>query len=263
MLALMCVGANAVAQEFKIETAIYAGDQKLPVAQNVTLFQNDLIVDLKMDFANPPNIISTKVYDSRQKTVALLDHSRSVRLEISDNRLLQMVDGLRRDISQKEDLQFLVKEAFKESASLDASKIVLTSPTIQYQVEGKRPANTSYLKMHSEFLDIFTRLSASDPGGFPPFARMRLNESIKKMGWIPSTVEIDMGANALVPKGLKMKSTHTLIDGLSKKDMANIDAAKKQWVNYPLVNLLKFHGIEQTASDSPKIVAEETATTKK
>lgn len=262
MLALMCVSANSVGQEFKIETAIYAGDQKLPVAQNVTLFQNDLIVDLKMDFANPPNVISTKVYDSRQKTVALLDHSRSVRLEISDNRLLQMVDGLRRDISQKEDLQFLVNEAFKESASLDASKVVLTSPTIQYQVQGKRPANAGYLKMHSEFLDIFTRLSASDPGGFPPFARLRLNESIKKMGWIPTTVEIDMEANALVPKGLKMKSTHVLIDGLSKKDIAKIDSAKKQWVNYPLVSLLKFHGIEQTASASNNATAEK-ATTKK
>lgn len=259
MLALICASGNAVAQEFKIETAIFAGDQKLPVAQNVTLFQNDLIVDLKMDFANPPNIISTKVYDSRQKNVALLDHSRNVRLEISDNRLLQMVDGLRRDLSQKEDLQFLVNESFKESAMVDASKIVLTSPTIQYQVEGKRPANANFLKMHSEFLDIFTRLSASDPGGFPPFARMRLNESIKKMGWIPSSVEIVMGANTLVPRGLKMKSTHVLIDGLSKEDIATIETAKKQWVSYTAVNLLKFHGIEQAAA--PKVAAETTTAT--
>lgn len=248
MLALTCASTNSVGQEFKIETAIYAGDTKLPVAQNVTLFQNDLIVDLKTDFANPPNVLATKVYDSRQKKVALLDHKRSVRLDISDNRLLQMVDGLRRDISQKDDLQFLIKETFKESASVDAAKIVLTSPTIQYQAEGKRPADASYLKLHGEFLDIFTRLSASDPGGFPPFARLRLNESIKKMGWIPSSVEIQMSPNALVPKGLKMKSTHVLIEGLSKEDLARIDSAKKQWMNYNAVSLLKFHGIDRQAS---------------
>ena len=82
------------------------------------------------------------------------------------------------------------------------------------------------------------------------------------MGWIPTTVEIDMEANALVPKGLNMKSTHVLIDGLSKKDIAKIDSAKKQWVNYPLVSLLKFHGIEQTASASNNATAEK-ATTKK
>ena len=259
VLAFMCANATVVGQEFKIETAIYAGDEKLPVAQNVTLFQNDLVVDLKTDFANPPNVIATKIYDARQKTVALLDHVRSIRLEVSDNRLLQMVDGLRRDISQKEDLQFLINESFKESASVDAGKIMLTSPTINYQVEGKRPKNGNYLRRHGEFLDIFTRLSASDPSGFPPFARLRLNESIKKMGWIPTSVSIQMKTNALMPRGLKMKSTHTLIDGLSKADITKIDAAKKQWVSYPAVGLLKFHGIERTAS-LDEVVGEKKAT---
>jgi len=259
MLILAFAYGDTLGQEFKIETAIYAGDAKLPVAQNVTLFQNDLIVDLKMDFANPPNILETKVYDSRQKTVALLDHNRNVRLEISDNRLLQMVDGLRRDISQKTDLQFLVNETFKESEELANSRIYLTSPTIKYKVEGQRPANPSYLKIHGEFLDIFTRLNASDPGGFPPFARLRLNESIKKMGWIPGAVEIEVEANALIPSGLKMKSTHVVIDGLSKEDVAKIDAAKKQWLGYSAVSLLKFRGIEQTASATSATASEETA----
>ena len=251
MLAV-CIGTNVMAQEFKIETAIYAGDSKLPVAQNVTLFQGDLVVDLKMDSATPPNIVDTKIYDSQQKLVTLLDHTRKIRLEISDNRLLQMVDGLRRDISQKKGLQFLVNETFTESQELQASRIRLTSPSIRYLVEGQRPADTNYLKIHGEFLDIFTRLNASDPGGFPPFARLKLNQSIKKMGWIPSLVEIEMEPNALVANGLKMKSTHVLIDGLSKDDNAKIKSAKNQWLSYQAVNLLAFRGIEKTASTKAK-----------
>ena len=251
MLAV-CIGTNVMAQEFKIETAIYAGDSKLPVAQNVTLFQGDLVVDLKMDSATPPNIVDTKIYDSQQKLVTLLDHTRKIRLEISDNRLLQMVDGLRRDISQKKGLQFLVNETFTESQELQASRIRLTSPSIRYLVEGQRPADTNYLKIHGEFLDIFTRLNASDPGGFPPFARLKLNQSIKKMGWIPSLVEIEMEPNALVANGLKMKSTHVLIDGLSKDDNAKIESAKNQWLSYQAVNLLAFRGIEKTASTKAK-----------
>ena len=255
-----CVCTNAMAQEFKIETAIYASDGKLPVAQNVTLFQDSLIVDLKVDSATPPNILETKIYDSRQKLVTLLDHTRKVRLEISDNRLLQMVDGLRRDISQKKDLQFLVNEAFTESQELTTSQVLLTSPTIRYRVQGQRPKDTNYLKIHGEFLDIFTRLNASDPGGFPPFARLKLNQSIKKMGWIPSVVEIEMEANALVTNGLKMKSTHVLIDGLSKDDIAKISSAKNQWLGYSAVNLLEFRGIEKTANAETK--AGETTSTK-
>jgi hypothetical protein len=170
-----------------------------------------------------------------------------------------MVDVLRRDISQKQDLKFLVEESFKETQELQSSRITLTSPTIRYDLEGQRPADTNYLKIHGEFLDIFTRLNASDPGGFPPFARLRLNESIKKMGWIPSSVEIVMQPNALVPKGVRMKSTHVLIDGLSKEDSAKIETAKKQWLSYQAVNLLKYRKIEQTAS-STAIPVEETAT---
>ena len=259
---LACASLSAVvcAQEFKIETAVHDGNQKMPVHQNVTLFQNNIIVDLTLDFANPPNVLETKVYDSRQKKVALLDHNRLVHVEISDNHLLQMVDGLRRDISQREDLKFLVNESFKETQQIEFSKLVLKSPTIQYRLEGSRPSESGYLKSYGEFLDIFTRLNASHPGGFPPFARLRLNESIKKMGWIPTSVELEVGANVLMPKGRKIKSTHVLIDGLSKEDVAKIDKAKKQWLAYSQVSLLKYRGIEKTASLEKTV--EESTTTK-
>jgi hypothetical protein len=250
-LALLLCGfllASASGQEFKLEKAVYAADSKQPVAQNVTLFRGDLVVDLKVDFANPPNILETKVYDSRQKKIALMDHARQVYVEISDNHLLQMVDGLRRDISQRDELQFLINEVFTETQQLEYSRVVLASPTIKYVVTGQRPSNTNYLPIHGEFLDTVTRLNASDPRGFPPFARMRLNESIKKMGWIPSSVEVEFGANALLPNGLKMRATHVLIDGLSKEDTAKIEMAKKQWLGYTQVSLLKFRGIEQTAA---------------
>lgn len=240
---VMCTSQSSTAQEFKIETAIYAGDAKTPVAQNVTLFQAGLIVDLKIDSATPPNVIETKIYDSKQKVVVLLDHDRNVRLEISNNRLLQMVEGLRRDISQKKHLQFLVNEAFTETHEVNLSQIRLNSPTIRYRVEGQRPTDASRLKIHGEFLDVFTWLKASDPNGFPPFARMKLNESIKKMGWIPSTVEVEMESNALVTRGIKMKSTHVLIDGLSKEDTEKVTVAKNQWLGYPAVNLLQFRGL--------------------
>ena len=128
------------------------------------------------------------------------------------------------------------------------SKVVLTSPSIRYEVIGSRPADTAALKSHAEFLDIFTRLNASTPGGFPPFARLRLNQSIKQMGWIPSSVEIQIAANVMMPGGLKMKSKHVLIDGLSQNDISKIENAKKQWLGYRSVSLLKFRGIEKTAT---------------
>ena len=85
------------------------------------------------------------------------------------------------------------------------------------------------------------------------------------MGWIPTSVEIEMESNALIPSGLTMKSTHVMIEGLSKDDIAKIDTAKKQWLGYAAVSLLKFRGIEQTTSAqaaTPQATADQTVTAK-
>ncbi len=247
--------SNVAAQvpDFKIEAAIYSGDQKTPAAQNITLFSQGLIFDFKVDNATPPNIIETKIYDSRQKQVALLKHSNKTQLELSDTRLLQMVDGQRRDISQKPDYKFLIDETYTETHEPTISQLILSSPTIKYRVVGEYPKESSRLPLFNEFLDTFTRLSSSHPGSFPPFARLRLNESIKKLGWIPSEVEVTMQPNALMPRGINMKSTHTVINGLSDDDRKKITTAKQQWLVYKKVDLLTFHGIKKPSiADSLK-----------
>lgn len=239
--------SDAVAQtpEFKIETSLYSGDNKQPFSQNITLFSQGLVFDFTTDGSSPPNILETKIYDSREKQVALLNHQTETQLELSDTRLLQMVDGLRRDISQKPDLKFLVEETFTETEETSLSQVRLSSPTIDYRAVGKRPDDTRRLVIYSEFLDTFARLNASHPGSFPPFARLRLNESIKKHGWIATEVEVKIQANAMLSRGVAMRSTHIVIDGLSDDDQQRIVKAKQQWLNYKKVDLLTFRGIKK------------------
>lgn len=239
--------SDAVAQtpDFKIETLLYSGDDKQPFSRNITLFSQGLVFDFTTDGNSPPNILETKIYESRERQVALLNHQQQTQLELSDTRLLQMVDGLRRDLSQKPDLKFLVEETFTETEETSLSQIRLSSPTIDYRAVGERPEDTRRLVIYAEFLDTFARLNASHPGSFPPFARLRLNESIKKHGWIATEVEVKIQANAMLARGAALKSTHTMIDGLSDDDQKRIVTAKQQWLTYKKVDLLTFRGIKK------------------
>lgn len=256
LIATVCVVAistaiasapSACAQEFRIETMIYSGSDKEPLFQNVTLFQGNLVFDLKLDQATPPNVLETRIYNSRTRSVSLLDHNKKSQVELTDHRLLQLVESLRKEVSGNAELAFLTNEAFTETEDVTTNSIELSSTTFKYNVSGQRPPNASYLSIYAEFLDCFTRLNASHPGGFPPFARLRLNESIKKMGWIPTKVEIVMQPNTLIPNGVKMSSSHTLIDGLSEQDQTRIRTARGEWLAYPRVDLLTYRGVQKTA----------------
>ncbi len=249
-IALCC--AIATAQDFKIETMIYAGDDKEPVSQNVTLFQGNLVFDLKLDQATPPHVLETRIYDSRLRAVSLLDLNRKVQVELTDHRLLQLVESLRKEVAENSELAFLVNEAFTETTDVTGNTVELSSSTFKYKISGQRPPNASYLTSYTDFLDTFTRLSASHPGGFPPFARLRLNEAIKKVGWLPSKVDLVMQPNALITKGLKMSSTHTLIDGLSTLDQERIRNARGEWLAFKRVDLLTFRGVNKTAAATTK-----------
>ncbi len=248
-IAIVFLLAPAVfAQEFKIETLIYSGKEKQAVSRNLTLFQDTLVFDLKLDQATPPNVLETRIYDSRMRAVSLIDTKKKTQVKLTDHRLLQLVDSLRKDISENEKLSFLIQEKFTETKQASTDSVELISPTIRYRATGKRPADNSRLSIYNEFLDTFTRLNASHPAGFPPFARLKLNQSIKRMGWLPTKVEVEVQPNALIPNGLKMSSTHTVIDGLSAQDKERIKTARSNWLAFKQVDLLTYRGIQKTAA---------------
>ena len=105
------------------------------------------------------------------------------------------------------------------------------------------------LPQYNQFADYFTRMKFSDPQAFPPFPRLRLNETLSKLGWIPTEVVIDIGENMLFKQGLKATSKHTLVPNLSDKDLATITRLKAQWLNFKLVSLDDYRGLGQRVAE--------------
>jgi hypothetical protein len=241
-------------QEFRIESQVYDDHSKLPVSQNVTLFSQGLVFDFQMSNEAQPKPIEIVIFDSRQRVMVLLDPARQVRLELADLSLLRIADGVRRETAQDKRTSFLVENDFEEFADWSTGWVTLTSPQIVYRFKGEQPKDVSILPMYFKFLESFTRLVATDPTKIPPFPRMKLNQSIKRLGWIPSEVQITVNQNSLFREGFSAKSKHTLMTELSSKDRDRIALAKQQWQTFKLVKLNEYRGLKRPSKNLiPKV----------
>ena len=232
-------------QEFRIESQVYGDESKLPVSQNVTLFSDGLVYDFQLSNDAKPKTIETVVYDSRARVMVLLDPQRQVRTELPDLRLLKIVDSIRRETIQDDRSSFLVEDEFVEEIDWSTNSCTLTSPQIVYRFKGEQPADVSVLPPYFAFLENFTRLIASDPTKIPPFPRMKLNQVINRLGWIPSEVHFSVKQNSLFREAYHAKSKHVLINQLSDNDRSRIATAKQHWMYFELVDLADYRGLNR------------------
>ena len=236
-----------VGQDFRMETSIFAGDEKKQIAQNVTLFQEKLIYDFRLANEANPKPIEIVVFDQRQMTFTLIDVTRGYRTRLEVPQLIKMVEGLRQQVRVSEKTKFLI-DPLDETMNPSGSELALSSEHIHYRIEGERPKNPDLLPRYFEYLSQFTRLMASDPKSLPPFARMQLNQSIKKMGWFPSRIEARYKPNQLIRNEIKMRSEHSFLETLSRKDEERIEMAKSLLMKSEEVSLPIYRGLTRVSS---------------
>ncbi len=243
LLLVLFMYTVAQAQDFRLETEIYIGDDEQPVSHNLTLFTNRTVYDFQMSTDANPQPTQIAAYDSRDRSFVLIDVARKQRMHLDQVQLIKMVEGVRQETSQNEKTKFLL-DSFDEKLDLASGWMTLTSPKITYRFTGKQPKDVSVLPLYSEFLDQFTRLNASDPTKLPPFPRLKLNQAIKKTGWVPSTVEVKFSKNPLIKSDIRMRSEHTFINQLSKVDRDRIELAKSSWMSSRAVSLAEFRELK-------------------
>ena len=234
---------TASAQEFRLDSQVYSGDSSEPVSHNVTLFSPKLVCDYLMSNEVDPQPIEIVVFDTRQKLIVLLDPARKVRVEIPYLQTMKLTDALRRETLQNDRAKFLVNDEYEEDSDLVENWFTLSSPNIQYQIKGNRPKDETIIPAYLDFLDHFTRLSSTDPKRIPPFPRMRLNRTIKTLGWIPSEVKIKGYKNELFREAFTATSRHNVTSGLTATDRRMITDAKELWMQFSAVDLTEYRGL--------------------
>ena len=244
ILAIAVIGwsTNVSGQEFRIETQIYQNESTQPTYRSVTLFTPQLVYDFLMSDSADQEPVEMVIFDTRLRQLVLLDLQRQIQVVIPDLQLIKLAEGLRKETLQNEKTKFLVEDHYEEKSDWSAGWVTLSSPTITYRVQGSQPKNVSILPHYFSFLDQFTRLNVTNPTGFPPFPRMRLNRTLKQLGWIPAEVQITVNQNELFRESFQATSKHVLTDGHSESDQNLIANAKKHWLEFKQVDLAEYRG---------------------
>lgn len=248
VLILLCFVTHAWAQadatpEFRIESQIYGSQSDQPVSQNVTLFTRGLVFDFQMSSDSNATLSEIVVFNERQRTLTLLKPATRQMVELSDLQLLKMNDQLRKEIQQNSRAGFLINEPFTEEHDWSSDRLVLSSDTIRYTVKGQRPKDATILPRYYDFLNQFTRLKASDPSSLPPFPRMKLNQSLQKMGWVPTELSMRIQPNAMFSRTIEAQSRHALMMSLSDLDRQRIQLARNYLGQFESVGLPAYRGI--------------------
>ena len=234
--------------DFRIDSAMHTDGSASPVSRNKTIFSDGLIFDFPVAAgASAPDEIL--VYDSHKKSISLLDQKRQVQLTLLDVQVEKLLNGMREQMKMDDRSKLMLEQTFKERIDLKSNAVTLTgSQNMTYRFFGKPPANPHVLPAYFEFLNVFTRVQASDPKKFPPFARMRLNESIRKVGWLPDRVEVKISPSDFFRQPFKAHTTHQLSLELSAGDREEIALAKRNWAAFPAVSLMEYRNLKTKPS---------------
>lgn len=240
--------------EFKILTEVFLENSPAPVSTNETVFSNGLVFDLRFA-ASVTNPSEVSIYRPRQKSFVLLDYAKQQRAELDSLQLVRIVEGMKNEIATHEQLKTVFLDNFVGENDVENNQASINNNSLNYIAVGIRPESDLILTQYFQFLDQFTLFGATNPHAMPPFPRIRLNREIKKIGFVPTRIDLKMKPNAFRPAGMNAYSTHRIIPRLTESDRQRIGKIKQDWIAFKLVELPKYLQIDKIADAAAKPVS--------
>lgn len=252
--AIQLTTSTGLAHEFRIETEVCRGGDDQPVSESLTLFEGGLIYDFLVTGDDDESIAEQiAIFDTHQRKFVLLDSKRKVKTTIPEFRLIRLLSALKSEGVVQND--FLVNPEFEEIFDTSSGWLTLQSDQLIYRAKGKRPSDGTVLPIYHEFIDQFARLNVTDPRTMPPFARLKLNAAVKKYGFIPEEINVQLAISEdNVEHKIELTTKHFVFWELSKRDRDQIKLAKEYWMSFKEVTLKEFKNLESDVSlpDSDK-----------
>jgi hypothetical protein len=241
----LLLAASAVAEEFRVETDIFLGDQKEPLAQNVTLFSSGLVYDFPR--TGPEEIT---VFDPSRGRFVLLDPKRKIKTTVTTQELLELAAAMKVHARELEGaFAFAANPEFDEEMDDNTGWLTLSSPLLTYRAHCTTPKLPSAVTSYRSFADWYARLNATRPGSLPPFARMELNRAIAQRDQVPEEVELTVEPKIrYVGRKLVVRSRHLFNWRLSNTDRKQIDQAGTHMADFEAVTVREYRrSLEQLA----------------
>jgi hypothetical protein len=237
ILPILLSASHCMAEDFRIETRVFAGDDPTAVSENTTLFHAGKVYDY---LADPTEIT---VFDKQRSRLILLDPSRRMLAEVKEDELLEFSATLQGWAGKQTDplLKFAAMPRFDQSLDASSGDLSFSSRLLNYQVKvAKTPSETAAAQFR-EFSDMYARLNAiTHPGGLPPFPRLQVNEAVAKNASIPEEVRLSIPARRIGGKPIDLRSEHRMQWRLLEGDRVRIQETGEFLVTFTPVSLRQF-----------------------
>ena len=235
----------AHADEFRVETFVYVGNQKEAIAQNVTFFTNGLVYDFPL--TGPEEIT---VFDASRGRFVLLDCRRKVKTTLTTKDLIEFTSAQKAHAAEADGVfAFAANPRFQHKYDTETDSLTLTGKLMTYRAKGMRPKIETAVSTYRDFADWYARLNATRPGSLPPFARFELNKAIAEKGMIPKEVELTVAPKMrIVGRKLVMRSRHMANWRLSDTDRERIETAGTYLVSFQPVSFKDYRAEAQVAA---------------
>ena len=178
------------AEDFRIETKIFVGDEEEPVSTTTTLFQRGVVYDF---LAEPEQIaVFRKPRGGKPGRFILLDVDRRVKTELSTDQLADAINKLRNWAARQHDplLKFAANPQFNETFDRSTGQLLLASHEESYTIKTEAADAPEALAEYREFLDWYARLNTLMQAGPPPEPRLRSTRRWLVIRWCRSQVEL-------------------------------------------------------------------------
>jgi hypothetical protein len=232
------------AQDFRMDTDVFIGSSKEPVAETLTLFSNARVYDFMLN--EPREIV---VFDHGRGEFTLLDEKQQIKTVVTTEQAIHHAHAIKVQsleipnslFAEAADPKF--KETFEERSenNQELTYVKLAGTTITYEAIGLRPKFPGAVQTYKEFATWCARLNCMRVGNLPPEARISLNRALAEKGLLPKEITRTVVLNeGLAKKTSEVRSRHLVNWTLSSEDQKRIDRAHDAMVKFTAVDFKEY-----------------------
>jgi hypothetical protein len=248
----LCVAlsASAMADDFRIVSEIYYGEETEPHSTNRTLFRAGVVYD----YLEQPGL--TTVFDPTRNRFLLLDPETKLRCVVDTQQVAQFNNALRQRAADHVDplLKFMAQPEFTLDPAPPQGKLVMTSPLMSYRLKTTRVESPAALRQYIEFSDWYAQLNTMvNPGSPPPFARIEVNRQLRARQEIP--LEVHLTISVRQPRGgnreVALHSRHEVVWRLLGEDKQAIEQTADEMATFKQVTFKDFQARGNALAGAP------------
>ncbi len=230
------VAASAAAADFRVENAVYIGEEPHAQSQGVTIFYGVVVYDFLKD---PAEIM---VFDKAHGRFVLLDTARRVQCELSTDEVQEFVERAKKLLSTPKNpaqMRWLANPAFVETFDSQTSELTLRNDWMTYQVQLLTPG-PDVAAEYREFSDWYAKFNhVLNPQSRPPFPRMMLDAAMERNHGIAKEVRLTTNFSKS-PKPTKITSRHELTGQLDASDKKRVAEAREAMKGFQRVSVQEY-----------------------